>query len=89
MLKISQIRSARQSVTLRLEGRIVGPWVDEAHETCERILAEGRAVNLNLAEVSFVDQDGVRFLKNLVHRGGVLSGCSLFVEEQLKSSPVD
>ena len=85
MLKISQIGSANHSVTLRLEGRIVGPWVGEAREACERILEEGRKVKLNLAEVSFVDQDGVKFLADLVSRGVKLAGCSLFVEEQLKS----
>jgi hypothetical protein len=63
---------------------MVGPWVGEARQTCENHLAEGRLVKLNLAEVSFVDQDGVKFLKNLNPRGVSLIGCSLFVEEQLK-----
>ena len=85
MLKISQIGSANHSVTLRLEGRIVGPWVGEAREICEKILDDGRKVKLNLAEVSFVDQDGVKFLADLVSLGVKLAGCSLFVEEQLKS----
>jgi anti-anti-sigma regulatory factor len=85
MLKISPIGSGNHSVTLRLEGRMVGPWVSEARETCENILDEGRKVKLNLTEVSFVDQDGVKFLADLVSRGVKLAGCSLFVEEQLKS----
>ena len=84
MLKISQIGSNDHSVTLKLEGRMVGPWVGEAREICETFLAEGRMVKLNLSEVSFVDQDGVNFLKNLIPRGVRLIGCSLFVEEQLK-----
>jgi anti-anti-sigma regulatory factor len=86
MLKISQIGSANHSITLQLEGRMVGPWVGEARETCEKILAEGRKIKLNLAEVSFVDQDGVKFLSGLVSRGVKLAGCSLFLEEQLKSA---
>jgi anti-anti-sigma regulatory factor len=85
MLKISQIGSGDHSVTLRLEGRMVGPWVSEARETCGKFLDEGRKVKLNLTEVSFVDQDGVKFLADLVSRGVKLAGCSLFVEEQLKS----
>ena len=84
MLKISQIESNDNSVTLKLEGRLVGPWVGEARETCEAFLAAGRLVKLNLAEVSFVDPDGVKLLKQLVPRGVTLIGCSLFVEEQLK-----
>lgn len=89
MLKISQIGSANQSVMLRLEGRMVGPWVGEVRETCEKNLDEGRRVKLNLAEVSFVDQDGVKLLADLVLRGVKLAGCSLFVEEQLKSAAND
>lgn len=85
MLKISQIGSANHSVTLQLEGRMVGPWVGEARETCERLLNEGSKVKLNLTEVSFADADGVKLLADLVSRGVKLAGCSLFVEEQLKS----
>jgi len=84
MLKISQIGSAKGSVTLRLEGRIVGPWVGEARAACEKFLEEGRAMKLNLAEVAYVDQDGVKFLKEFSSRGVKLVGGSLFVEEQLK-----
>jgi hypothetical protein len=89
MLKISQIGAVGHSVTLKLEGRIVGPWVREAHDACEIFLAEGSRVKLNLAEVSFVDPDGVKTLKDLVERGVKLVGCSLFVEEQLKPAMND
>jgi ABC-type transporter Mla MlaB component len=85
MLKISQTGKANHSVTLRLEGRIVGPWVNAARETCEKFLGEGRTVKLDLAEVSFVDQDGMKCLANLISKGVALVDCSLFVEEQLRS----
>jgi len=87
MLKISQTSSANRSVTLRFEGRLVGPWIGEACKTCERIFAEGCALKLNLGGVDFVDRDGVAFLNKLISSGVKLSGCSLFVEEQLKTSP--
>ena len=87
MLKITQARSANRSVTLRFEGRLVGPWIGEACKTCERILAEGCALKLNLGGVDFVDRDGVAFLNKLISSGVKLSGCSLFVEEQLKAPP--
>ena len=87
MLKITQIRSANRSVTLRFEGRLVGPWIGEACKTCEKILAEGCALKLNLGGVDFVDRDGVAFLNKLISRGVKLSACSLFVEEQLKTPP--
>ena len=89
MLRISQAGTASHAVTLKLEGRVVGPWVSEARETCEKFLSEGRTVRLNLAEVSFVDSDGVKFLANLISKGVALVDCSLFVEEQLRSAAND
>ena len=89
MLKISQAGKTNHSITLKLEGRVVGPWVGEARETCEKLLSQGRTVRLNLAEVSFVDQDGVRFLASLISKGITLVDCSLFVEEQLRSAVND
>ena len=86
MLKISRTGKANHSVTLTLEGSVVGAWVNEARETCEKFLGEGRTVRLNLAEVSFVDQDGMKCLANLISKGVALVDCSLFVEEQLRSA---
>ena len=86
MLRISLENSANHVVTLRLEGSVAGLWVSEAQEACEKLLAEGRTVNLNLSDVSFIDQDGVKFLANLISKGVKLVDCSLFVEEQLRSA---
>ena len=55
MLKISQAGKANHSVTLKLEGRVVGPWVGELRQVCETHLSEGRALNLDLADVTFAD----------------------------------
>lgn len=86
MLRISRIGPGRRTVTLRLEGRIIGPWVGEVREACEKYSSEGHAIKLDLSEVSFVDQNGVNQLKNLAVSGVTLVGCSLFVEEQLKTA---
>jgi hypothetical protein len=84
MLIISQIELVNQNVFLRLEGRMVGPWVGETRETCENLLKQGRRIELDLAEVLFADQDGVKLLKKLISRGVTLVSCSLFVKEQLR-----
>jgi len=89
MLKISQAGKANYSVTLKLEGRVVGPWVDELRQVCGLIVSEGRKLKLDLAEVSFADVDGVVMLTSLKSRGVTITNCSPFVEEQLKSSATD
>ena len=85
MLKISQIGVSNHSVTLKLEGRVVGPWVAELRRICEPLLAEDRALKLDLAEVSYVDAEGVDALNGFKSRGVKLKNCSPFVEQQIKT----
>jgi len=86
MLKISEGRKENQSATLRLEGRVVGPWVDELRQICEPLLADEIKLTLDLAEVSFADENGVTLLSGLGQRGAKLSKSSPFLAEQLKAS---
>ena len=86
MLKISQTGKANHSVTLKLEGRVVGPWVGELRRVCETLLSESRALKLDLADVTFADADGVAVLTGFKTRGVTLKDCSPFVDEQLRST---
>ncbi len=86
MLKISQVEPVNHNVTLRLEGRIVGPWVAELQKSCEAMLAEGRSLKLHLADVEFMDAPGVALLSGLRSRGVSLEECPPFAAEQLKAS---
>jgi len=86
MLKISQAGKPNHSVTLKLEGRVVGPWVGELREVCETLLTEGRALKLDLTDVTFADADGVAVLTAFKTRGVTLKNCSPFVDEQLRST---
>ena len=83
MLKISQTGMANHSVTLKLEGRVIGPWVEELRRVCEAHFAEARAVKLDLAEVSYVDAEGAATLTGFRSRGVRLINCSPFVEQQI------
>jgi ABC-type transporter Mla MlaB component len=86
MLKISQAGTSNHSTTLKLEGRVVGPWVEELRRICEPLLAENKTVKLDLAEVSYADADGVATLNSYKSRGVKLNNCSPFVEQQIKTS---
>ena len=77
----------QEQVHLRLEGQLRGPWVDELRRVCDEAAGvNGRtsALVLDLADVSFVDPDGVALLCALAGRQVVLTHCSTFVAEQLK-----
>ena len=86
MLRITPTEIANHHITLRLEGRVAGPWVTELWKACEKVLGEGRALVLNLAEVSFLDPAGVTLLAQVRSRGVELAECSPFVAEQLKAA---
>jgi ABC-type transporter Mla MlaB component len=87
MLRISEVQPPNHSVTLRLEGRVAGPWVAEARKACEDVLAGGRVLKLDLAEVEFLDAEGVALLADFRSRGVAFVAYSPFVEAQLKASP--
>ena len=85
MLRIVALEKPGDGATLSLEGRVIGPWVDELRQSCDLILATGASLTLDLTEVAFVERDGVRLLKNLVDDGVAVVNCPAFVYEQLKA----
>jgi ABC-type transporter Mla MlaB component len=84
MLRISIIESAMNAATLRLEGQIAGPWTGELSAACERMLAAGQRVTLDLEGVSLIDRPALAQLSALSRRAVKLVRCSPFHEEQLK-----
>ncbi len=81
---LAAFKSRNHAVTLRLEGRVVGPWVAELQKSCEAVLTEGRPLKLHLADVEFMDTEGVALLSRLRSGGVALVECPPFTEEQLK-----
>ena len=86
MLKISENRRGPQAITLRLEGRIIGPWVDELRDVCESLAHDSVKTTLDLQEVVFADDSAVTLLTGLQNRGITLIRLTPFVEEQMKSA---
>src|SRR5262245_42951133 len=86
MLRIARATAGRQAVVLRLEGTLVGPWVDELSRVCEPVLGGRSHLRLDLGGVSFVSREGAALLGSLRHRGAALDNCSTFVAEQLKAA---
>jgi len=84
MLKISE-PIANHPVILKLEGRIIGPWVNELRDTCESYLKSQRPVKLDFTDVSYADRGGVSLLMKLQVRGVELVNCSPFLAEELKA----
>ena len=86
MLRISEIGGSNGHMVLKLEGRIVGPWVGELAGASARVLDAGRTLKLDLAGVSYVDREGVKLLVTLEDRSVTLEGMSPFVAEELREA---
>ncbi|HVY71164.1 MAG TPA: hypothetical protein VHH73_14630 [Verrucomicrobiae bacterium] len=88
MLRITNGPAVDHRVTLQLEGRVAGPWVGELRRLCEPVLGKGHSLFLDLANVTFLDEEGVRLLQTLRAQGCQIVGASPFVIEQLKAPRV-
>jgi hypothetical protein len=82
MLKITKIGSRDSTQTIKLDGKLLEPWVAEVLNVCAQESAQpGR--NLDLSGLTFVDQAGAELLRDLIRRGITISACSGFVAELL------
>lgn len=84
MLKIVLVQNAPAGHTLRLEGSVIGPWVAELRRSCEAVLDAETRLTLDLSDVWFIDQEGIRLCKALMDRRVVLANCPAFVAGQLE-----
>lgn len=83
MLRIARTTNDRNT-RLTLEGKLVGPWVEECRSAWNEAQAAGGEVSLDLSDVTFVDQGGLRLLRQLVAAGVRVPACSNFVAELLR-----
>jgi len=70
MLRISRMDCEDGSVYLKLEGRLIGEWVELLRETCQRHQQEiGTPLILDLSAVGFANWEGLRLLRHLEQEG--------------------
>jgi len=87
MLRITSMESSDHLAQLKLEGQLIGRWVEELRDLCDTALRQGKALVVDLAEVSFLDREGTALLKSLKSREVKLLNAQPFVAELLKSAP--
>jgi ABC-type transporter Mla MlaB component len=84
MLSISISVASPGVAILLLEGRIADEWVGLLASTCGQLLVEQEQLQLDLFEVSFIDNNGINLLHSLpVHRVAFVN-CSGFISQQLR-----
>ncbi|MGA7315153.1 MAG: hypothetical protein WBX22_14380 [Silvibacterium sp.] len=71
MLKIS-INDDMFAATLKVEGKIVGPWAAELNRVWRHLWASTnqKTLRLDICNVTFIDRDGTRILREIVRATG-------------------
>jgi ABC-type transporter Mla MlaB component len=83
MLRITLLLEPNAGPTLKLEGKLLGPWVDELRHACLEHAINSAQVRLDLSSVTFVDSGGANLLRELIRQGVSIVGCSGYVAELL------
>ena len=83
MLRITHTQGHDSVWTLRVEGKLLGPWVTELARSCNELPCPPNHLRLDLSAVTFVDRPGVALLRDLLARGATLAACSGLVAELL------
>jgi hypothetical protein len=86
VLKISVIRSSDAGIEFALEGKLVGPWVDELSRLSLEALSNKKSVSLDLQNLWFVDARGAALLRALSGRQVSQRNCSRFVGQQMREA---
>jgi ABC-type transporter Mla MlaB component len=82
VLRITEQKS-EDGMVLHLEGRLVGPWVEQLGGLCQELLDRNMKVALDLKSVGFADERGVILLRDLA-RTVRLENCSSFLAQQIQ-----
>jgi ABC-type transporter Mla MlaB component len=83
MLRITPVRERGTTPTLKLEGKLLEPWLGELLRVCDDESSRFAGLRLDMSAVTFVDAAGAVLLRELLHRGIQISACSGYVAELL------
>ncbi|HVB99311.1 MAG TPA: TolC family protein [Candidatus Dormibacteraeota bacterium] len=91
MMKATEVQEGNQ-LLIRVEGRLSGPWVQELGQSWSQAAdARGAAnVQVELAGVSFIDEDGKQLLRKMCRAGSriIAAGClTRAIVEEVEGKP--
>ena len=84
MLRITEISDDGEEIVMKLEGKVIGVWVDDLKRVCLFHRDErNRAVVLDFSGVTFVEARGLEMLKDLKGDRVRIVNCSPFINSLL------
>jgi ABC-type transporter Mla MlaB component len=82
MLRITRAADAGGTL-LRLEGKLLAPWVPELLAQCSDVDGRTGQLSLDLSQVGFADSEGLAALRQLVNQGVLVRCSNGFISELL------
>ncbi|MDR4495864.1 MAG: STAS domain-containing protein [Nitrospirales bacterium] len=79
MVRITLNDTAPGTITMAIEGRIVSEWIDVVETECQALLLTKQNVLLDFSDVNFVEGEGVRMIRRLLHKGCRVVNCPPFI----------
>lgn len=83
MLRITFVEKGDAGFEVKLEGRLLAPWVNEVSDLFAAS-RERQSKTLDLSKLSFADAAGANLLLSLREQGVQIKACSPFVAELLQ-----
>jgi ABC-type transporter Mla MlaB component len=79
MLRIVTQSADPSGMLLKLEGKLLEPWVEELERSINSSLGRPSGLRLDLSALLFADTAGVQVLSRLIRGGATLVACSGFI----------
>lgn len=86
MLRISVTGESEKAIQLRVEGWLVGAWVEELRLQSQSALSQAKSLTLDLEKLLFVDAKGAVLLRDLAQKNVTQLNCSSFIDQQVKET---
>ncbi len=86
MLRISVADESEKTIQLRVEGWLVGAWVEELRLQSQTAFSKAKSLTLDLEKLWFVDADGAALLRDLAEKNVAQLNCSPFIGQQVKET---
>lgn len=86
VLRITEISESADSITLKVEGRIVSEWVTVLEQECLKWLRAKPEVLLDFSEVTFIERNGVAMLMRIASPRLRLINCPALIAELLNGN---
>ena len=93
MLRITTIQEGEKNIKVRLHGQFTGEYIAEVERTLANDSETVRTAALDLANVTFVDREGMIFLCTAICRKisieNIPSYVQRWIEQELRSCPAE